>query len=78
MSDPNEISALRAAFRGTAVTAEALAAWTSRIESLDPDADISAADLEELTRLSAAHAIASAALRGLVTTMRSRRGIGDA
>jgi len=73
MSDPNEIAALKAAFRGAVSTAQALASWSERIEHLDADADISAADLEELQRITAAHAIASAALRGLVNTMVARR-----
>jgi hypothetical protein len=49
-----------------------------RIASLDPNGEISAEDLEDLARVTAAHAIASAALRGLVETMRSRRGVGAA
>jgi len=76
MSDPNEIAALKASFRGALSTADALAAWNDRIESLDPNAEPPTADLEELSRATAAHAIASAALRGLVTTMLARRGAG--
>ena len=76
MSDPNEISALKASYRGALQTAEALAEASSRVEALNPSADISAADLGDLSRLTAAHAIASAALRGLVNTMLARRGAG--
>ena len=65
MPDPNEISALKASFRGAVATADALHAIGDRIEALDVHADISAADLDELSRVSTAHALASAALRGL-------------
>jgi hypothetical protein len=75
MTDPNEIAALKASFRGALSTAESLAALTDRIESLQATGEIGADDLEELSRVAAAHAIASAALRGLVGTMRARRGV---
>lgn len=75
MADPNEIAALQASLRGAIDTAGALAALKDRIEALDPHGDIAPADLEELARVTAAHAIASAALRGLVNTMRVRRGV---
>jgi hypothetical protein len=78
MSDPNEIEALRASFRGALATADALASLKERVEGLDPRGDVSAADLEELARITAAHALASAALRGLVNTMLTRRGAGAA
>ena len=78
MTDPNEITALKASFRGALNSAENLASLTARIEALDPHGDIAAGDLEELSRLTAAHAIASAALRGLVNTMLTRRGVGAA
>jgi uncharacterized membrane-anchored protein len=73
MSDPNEISALKASFRGAVGTAQALAALAQKIEQLDPQGDISGADLEDLQRVTAAHALAAAALRGLVNTMIARR-----
>jgi hypothetical protein len=76
MTDPNEIAALKASFRGALKTAENLATMTARIDALDPHGDISGADLEELSRLTAAHALASTALRGLVNTMMTRRGVG--
>lgn len=73
MSDPNEIRALKASFRGAIDTAGALASLQAKIEALDEHGDIGADDLEELARVTAAHAIASAALRGLVNTMQTRR-----
>ena len=76
MTDSNEIAALKASFRGALSTAEALGALRERVESLDPGVDVAPADLDELARLSAAHAIASAALRGLIVTMLARRGAG--
>jgi len=78
MTDPNEISALKASFRGAVATADALHAIRDRIEALDVHADIPAEELDELSRLSAAHALASAALRGLVVTMVARRNTGAA
>lgn len=74
MTDPNEIAALKASFRGALSTAESLAGLKDRIEAIDPAGDVNATDLEELARVTAAHAIASAALRGLIDTMLTRRG----
>ena len=74
MSDPNEISALKASYRGALQTAQSLADVSSRIEALNPSSDIGPEDLNELSRITAAHAIASNALRGLVSTMLARRG----
>lgn len=74
MTDPNEIAALKASFRGALSTAESLAGLKDRIEALDPAGDVNATDLEEVARVTAAHAIASAALRGLIDTMVARRG----
>jgi hypothetical protein len=76
MSDPNEIAALKASFRGALSSAEKLAALAPRIEGFDPHTDIAATDLDELSRLTAAHAVAAAALRGLVNTIQTRRGVG--
>ena len=73
MTDPNEIRALKASFAGAIDTAAALAALQGKIDGLDERGEISPADLEELGRVSAAHAIASAALRGLVNAMQARR-----
>lgn len=78
MSDPNEIAALKASFRGALTSAEKLAALAARIEALDPHGDIAATDLEELSRLTGAHAMAATALRGLVNTIQTRRGVGTA
>jgi hypothetical protein len=74
MSDPNEIEALRASMRGVRRTAEALAGMSDRVEALDAGSDISDTDLDDLQRLSSAHAVAAQALRGLVQTMLRRRG----
>jgi hypothetical protein len=76
MADPNEMAALKAACRGAVGTADALRAVAVKVEALEPTGDIAADDLEELARVTAAHAIASAALRGLVVTMLTRRGAG--
>lgn len=60
--------------RGVRRSAAALASMSERVEALDPQSDISDADLDELHRLSSAHAVAAQALRGLVNTMLKRRG----
>jgi hypothetical protein len=73
MSDPTEVEALKASFRGALATADALGALLAQIDGLDPHAPIAAADLEPLARASLAHAIASQALRGLVAAMLARR-----
>jgi hypothetical protein len=77
MTDPNEISALKASYRGAVQMAQALADMGTQIEGLDPAADPSPALLDDLARVTAAHAVASAALRGLVNTMLARRGKDD-
>ena len=74
MADVTEIAALKASLRGALATADALEALKERVEAIDPHGDIVAADLEELSRVTAAHAIASSALRGFVNTMNARRG----
>lgn len=76
MADLNETRALKASFRGALDTAGSLAAMREHVEALDDHAEIGADLLEELARLTAAHAVASAALRGLVNTMQVRRGAG--
>jgi hypothetical protein len=73
MADVNEIRALKASLLGALDPAHALEAVTSRVNGIDPDADIAAVDLEELGRLTLAHAVAAQALRGLVEGMRARR-----
>ncbi len=72
MADSNEIEALKASMRGALGAAASLAALKAKIEALDPKADIAVEDLEELGRVSLAHAVAAQALRGLVEVMRSR------
>jgi hypothetical protein len=74
MADANEIAALKASFRGVLATAESLLAVRDRVERFDPDAEVAAGDLAELARVAAAHAVAAAALRGLMDTMLRRRG----
>jgi hypothetical protein len=76
MADPNEIAALKASFKGALQTAVSLEALKGMVESLGPGAEPSPEDLDTLGRVSAAHAIASNALRGLVVTMLNRRGAG--
>lgn len=73
MSDPNEIRALKASMRGAIDTAETLAALQPAVEALDERGEVSQETLDELARVSAAHAIASNALRGLINTMLARR-----
>jgi len=74
MGDPNEIAALKASLRGAVEAGASLAALSERVDSLDASTELAAADLEDLARLTAAHAIASAALRGLVASMLRRCG----
>ena len=73
MSDVNEIRALKASLRGAIDTAQSLAATQQKVEALDDNAEPDAELLDELARLTAAHAIASAAVRGLVESMVKRR-----
>jgi hypothetical protein len=71
---PSEIAALKASFRGALTAAEALAPLKDRIERITPSDEVNAELLDELMRLSAAHAVAAAALRGLVESVAGRRG----
>ena len=73
MADSNEMEALKASMRGALSTAESLGALKEKVEGLDPRSGISSEDLEELGRVSLAHAVAAQALRGLVETMRARQ-----
>jgi hypothetical protein len=73
MTDLNEIRALKASFQGALDTAAALEALKGKVLALDASADVSVEDLEELGRVTLAHAVSSQALRGLVETMRARR-----
>jgi hypothetical protein len=78
MTDTNEIEALKASLRGALSTADALVALRPKVEAFDSRGDVPADDLEELARVTLAHAVAAQALRGLVETMRTRRGAGAA
>ncbi len=71
---PTRFQPSKLLYRGALQTAQALADLSSRIDALSPPSDIGQADLDDLGRITAAHAIASAALRGLVNTMLARRG----
>ena len=73
MSDVNEIRALKASLRGAIETAQNLSAIQSKVEGLDDQAEPGAELLDELARLTSAHAVASAAVRGLVVAMLKRR-----
>jgi hypothetical protein len=73
MTDLTEIEALKASFRGALSTAAALAALEQRVMALDPREEIPGENLEELGRVTLAHAVSSQALRGLIESMRSRR-----
>jgi hypothetical protein len=78
MTDPNEIEALKASFRGAIAASGALAQLQEKVAALDPRGDIAGEDLEQLARVTLAHALAAQALRGLIETMRNRRGAGAA
>jgi hypothetical protein len=78
MTDPSEISALKASLRGAIQTADALSQLAPAVEALDSHGDVAPDDLDRLARVTAAHALASAALRGLVNTMLARRGLAGA
>jgi hypothetical protein len=72
MTDSNGIEALKASFRGALSTAEALAALKDKVMALNPEAPISHEELDELGRVTLAHAVSSQALRGLIETLRRR------
>jgi len=73
MADPNEIDALKASMRGALGAADSLRALQAKVEAFDAQTGVPADDLEELGRLTLAHAVAAQALRGLVETMRNRQ-----
>lgn len=73
MADPNEIRALKASVRGALDTGVALSALQGKVEAVDEHGEIEPDLLEELTRVVAAHAVAAAALRGLLDTINARR-----
>jgi hypothetical protein len=74
MTDLNEINALKASFLGALGTAAALDALKDKVMALDPSAEISGEDLDQLGRTTLAHAVSSQALRGFVESMRTRHG----
>lgn len=74
MVDLTEIEALKASMRGALRANEELGAVATKVDDIDPHADIADGDLEDLQRLSLANAVAAQALRGLVETMLKRRG----
>jgi hypothetical protein len=69
-----EVEALKASMRGARRSAEALQELGDRVEVLDSRAEIPENELEDLRRLTSAHALAAQALRGLVQTILKRRG----
>ncbi len=75
MTDVNEIRALKASLQGALDAARALEAIESKVMSIDPGAEVTADDLEELGRVTLAHAVSSQALRGFVESMRTRRAV---
>ncbi len=74
MADLSEIEALKASMRGALRASEQLGAVAVKVEDVDPQGDIRDSDLDDLQRLSLANAVAAQALRGLVESMRRRRG----
>ena len=75
MADVNEIRALKASLRGATDTASTLATLQQKVDALDEHSEVDAEVIEELARVTLAHALASNALRGLVDGMRTRRGL---
>ena len=73
MADANEIEALKASLRGALAATDSLRALQPKVEAVDAVAGIPPGDLEELGRVTLAHAVAAQALRGLVEAMRARR-----
>jgi hypothetical protein len=76
MADPREIDALKASFRGLLTTASALDARKDRVAGMSAAVEPAADDLQELLAVVAAHAVAAAAVRGMLVGMLERRGIG--
>lgn len=72
MTDPSAIEALKASYRGALSTADALAALNDKVMALDPSTGISSEDLDELGRVTLAHAVSSQALRALIERLRAR------
>ena len=76
MNDVNETRALKSSFRGALETGSRLAEIRDRVEALDDQTDIDMSLLEDLSRLASAQAVASAALRGLLNAIQTRRAAG--
>ena len=76
MTDVNETRALKSSLRGALETGSRLSEIQERVDALDDQLEIDTGLLEDLARLTAAHAVASAALRGLVNAMQTRRSAG--
>jgi hypothetical protein len=74
MTDPGEVEALKASMRGARRSGDHLQEIAARVEQIDAHGDIPDSDLEDLRRLTSAHAVAAQALRGLVQTILKRRG----
>jgi hypothetical protein len=74
MTDPGELAALKAAVRGVQRSGDGLTELSTRVDALDPHVDIPDETLEDLRRITSAHAVAAQALRGLVQTILKRRG----
>lgn len=74
MSERSEIEALKASLRGAAATSATLAVLQGRVEALESADALEDGLLQELARAASAHAVASAAVRGLVETIVARRG----
>lgn len=72
VTDSGEIEAVKASFRGALDTADALAALKDKVMALDSATGLSSEDLDELARVTLAHAVSSQALRGLIETLRRR------
>ncbi|HEX5473279.1 MAG TPA: hypothetical protein VFX12_01355 [Vicinamibacterales bacterium] len=75
MADVHEIEALKASMRGARATAAALQAVGERVDAFDPHGEAGEDLLEDLRRVTAAHAVAAQALRGFVDRMLRRRGL---
>jgi hypothetical protein len=76
MTDPSEITALKAAVRGAVHTASLVSGLADRVEALDAHGELDGSLVDELSGVTTAHAVASAALRGIVETIVARRGSG--
>jgi hypothetical protein len=76
MSEVGAVNALKAAFRGTLRSGEALGPLRERVEALTESEGADATLLEDLARVAAGVALAAAALRGLSETLSQRQSTG--